>query len=122
MAKAFFSAKTTPTWPPSRSIGRNTSPNGSEAPILSIPTPAGWKMAQLKAEQPSTGHPEFVRTCLTELATGHSTTYEIASGDYSHVNYSSGRLAHQRFNRSINVDRCRMERNCLNVILREWLK
>jgi lambda family phage portal protein len=84
--------------------------------------PAGWKMAQLKAEQPSTGHPEFVRTCLTELATGHSTTYEIASGDYSHVNYSSGRLAHQRFNRSINVDRCRMERNCLNIILREWLK
>ena len=61
--------------------------------------PAGWKMAQLKAEQPATGHPEFVRCCLTELATGHSTTYEIASGDYSNVNYSSGRLGLQRFQR-----------------------
>lgn len=84
--------------------------------------PAGWKMAQLKAEQPATGHPEFVRTCLTELATGHSITYEIASGDYSNVNYSSGRLGHQRFQRTINVDRCRMERTALNPILREWLR
>jgi lambda family phage portal protein len=83
--------------------------------------PAGWKMAQFKAEQPATGHPEFVRTCLTELATSHSTTYEIASGDYSNVNYSSGRLGLQRFHRAITVDRCRMERTCLNPILRAWL-
>ena len=83
--------------------------------------PAGWKMSQFKAEQPATGHPEFVRTCLTELATGHSTTYEIASGDYSNVNYSSGRLGLQRFQRAISIDRCRMERTCLNPILRQWL-
>jgi lambda family phage portal protein len=83
--------------------------------------PAGWKVEQLRAEQPTTGHPDFVRTCLTELATGHSTTYEVASGDYSNVNYSSGRLGLQRFNRAILIDRCRMERTCLNPILRAWL-
>lgn len=83
--------------------------------------PAGWKMSQFKPEQPTTGHPEFVRSCLTELATGHSITYEIASGDYSNVNYSSGRLGHQRFERAVAVDRDRMERVCLNRILREWL-
>jgi len=84
--------------------------------------PAGWKMAQFKPEQPTTGHPDFVRTCLTELATGHSITYEIASGDYSNVNYSSGRLGLQRFQRAIEVDRARMESACLNRILREWLR
>lgn len=83
--------------------------------------PAGWKMGQFKAEQPATGHPEFVRTCLTELATGHGTTYEVASGDYSNVNYSSGKLGHQRFQRAIEVDRARMEKSCLNRILRAWL-
>lgn len=83
--------------------------------------PAGWKLGQFKAEQPGTGHPEFVRTCLTELATGHGTTYEVASGDYSQVNYSSGKLAQQRFLRAVNTDRARMERTCLNRILRAWL-
>lgn len=84
--------------------------------------PAGWKMNQFKPEQPSTGHPDFVRVCLTELATGHGTTYEIASSDYSNVNYSSGKLGQQRFQRSVELDRNRMERNCLNRILRAWLE
>jgi len=104
--------------------GMNYPPDWEKIPIdrrMLTTVPAGWKMAQLKAEQPATGHPEFVRTCLTELETGHSTTYEIASGDYSNVNYSSGRLGLQRFHRSISVDRCRMERTCLNPILRAWL-
>lgn len=104
--------------------GMTYPPDWEKIPIdrrMLTTVPAGWKMSQLKAEQPASGHPEFVRTCLTELATGHSTTYEIASGDYSNVNYSSGRLGLQRFNRAINVDRARMERTALNPILRAWL-
>ncbi len=82
--------------------------------------PDGWDVQQLKAEQPTTTFDAFVRTMLREIARCLDMPFNIAAGDSSSYNYSSGRLDHQTYFRAIDVDRRSCERVILDRIFRAW--
>ena len=84
--------------------------------------PAGWKLGQVDAEQPTTTYSEFKNEILGEVARCLQIPKSIALGSSEGLNYSSGRLDHQSFFRSLEVDRCQIEREVLDRILSLWLR
>jgi len=83
--------------------------------------PAGWKMGQIKAEQPTTVYREFKREVLNEIARCVNMPFNIAAGNSSDYNYASGRLDHQMFFRSIGVDRSRITQLVLDPVFEAWM-
>ena len=87
---------------------------------MMLTVPAGWKMAQLDAKQPTANHGEFVKIILSEIARCAVSTYGTVSGDFSGHNYASGRLDNQLYHKSILVDRSFWETEVLNHIFDLW--
>ena len=85
-----------------------------------LTVPAGWKMGQLDAKQPTATHAEFVKIILSEIARCAVSTYGSVSGDFSGHNYASGRLDNQLYHKSILVDRSFWEAEVLNRIFEVW--
>jgi len=83
--------------------------------------PGGWKMAQVKAEQPSTTYGEFKREILNEIARCLNMPYNVAAGNSSGYNYASGRLDHQTYFKSIRIDQEHLECRVLDRIFDAWL-
>ncbi len=89
---------------------------------MMLTVPAGWKMEQLEAKHPTSGHSEFVKIILSEIARCTVSTYGAVSGDYSGHNYASGRLDNQLYHKSIVVDRRTWETEVLDRIFRKWYR
>ncbi len=89
---------------------------------MMLTVPAGWKMAQLDAKQPTANHGEFVKIILSEIARCAVSTYGSVSGDFSGHNYASGRLDNQLYHKSILVDRAFWETEVLNHIFYMWYR
>ena len=83
--------------------------------------PGGWKMAQMKAEQPSTTYAEFKREVLNEIARCLNMPFNVAAGNSSGYNYASGRLDHQTYFKSIRIEQAQIERVVLDRIFDAWL-
>ena len=84
--------------------------------------PAGWKLGQAKAEQPTTTHKEFQATQLNEIARCFNMPYNIAAGNSSGYNYSSGRLDHQTYYKSIRVEQSQLKDQVLDPLFAAWLQ
>ena len=84
--------------------------------------PGGWKMAQMRAEQPSTTYGEFKKEILNEIARCLNMPYNVAAGNSSGYNYASGRLDHQTYFKSIRVEQSQLARVVLDRILHAWLR
>jgi lambda family phage portal protein len=82
--------------------------------------PAGWKMSQVRPEQPATTYGEFKREILNEIARCLNMPFNVAAGNSSGYNYASGRLDHQTYFKSIRIDQAHMSRTVLARILAEW--
>jgi len=82
--------------------------------------PGGWKMAQMKAEQPSTTYGEFKREILNEIARCLNMPFNVAAGNSSGYNYASGRLDHQAYFKSIRIEQAHIERCVLDHIFHAW--
>jgi lambda family phage portal protein len=107
-------------------------PAGGEAdevePLDTIPIeqrtmmtlPAGWTINQLKAEQPATGYKEFKNEILNEIARCQNLPFNVAAGNSSGYNYSSGRLDHQIYFRSQEVDRAQLQTIMLDRLFANW--
>ena len=89
---------------------------------MMLTVPAGWKMAQLDAKQPTANHAEFVKIILSEIARCVVSTYGTIAGDFSGHNYASGRLDNQLYHKSILVDRSFWEAEVLNHIFDLWFR
>lgn len=83
--------------------------------------PDGWSIEQLKAEAPTDAHDAFCKSILREIARCLDMPFNIAGGDSSGYNYSSGRLDHQTYFRAIDIDRFEFETKCLDRLFGEWL-
>lgn len=83
--------------------------------------PFGWKMSQLKAEQPVTTYRDFKREIIAEIARVLNMPYNVAAGDSSDYNYASGRLDHQTYFKSIEVQQVDLECRILDRIFDEWM-
>ncbi|MBN2474858.1 MAG: phage portal protein [Pirellulales bacterium] len=84
--------------------------------------PGGWKMGQLRAEQPSTSYGEFKHEILNEIARCLNMPYNVAAGNSSGYNYASGRLDHQTYFKSIGVEQSQIAAVVLDRILTAWLR
>jgi lambda family phage portal protein len=83
--------------------------------------PDGWKLGQIKAEQPATSYAEFKREILNEIARCLNLPYNIAACNSSGYNYASGRLDWQVFARAIRVEQSDMAAVVLDKILNAWI-
>lgn len=83
--------------------------------------PEGWQATQLKPEQPTTQHAEFTRVVLNEIARSLNVPFNIAYGNSSGYNYSSGRLDHQTYYKQLRVEQDHIERVILNPLFEAWL-
>lgn len=83
--------------------------------------PDGWDISQLKAEAPTDAHDAFAKAILREIARCLDMPFNIAAGDSSSYNYASGRLDHQTYFRSIDIDRKQLEIECLDRLFAAWL-
>lgn len=85
-----------------------------------VALPEGWKATQLKAEQPTSNHSEFVKTKIREASRALSMPMNVALGDSSGYNYASGRLDHQTYFRTIKGERTLIEDTILDDLLASW--
>ena len=83
--------------------------------------PEGWDISQLKAEQPTTQYPAFVRAILCEIARCLQLPYNVAALDSSTYNYASGRMDHQVHAMNQRVERDQLERTMLDRLLEAWV-
>ena len=84
--------------------------------------PAGWKLGQVDAKQPATTYSEFKAEILNEMARCLNMPFNVAACNSSAYNYASGRLDHQTYYRSIQVEQAHMELVVLGPLFREWLR
>jgi len=83
--------------------------------------PDGWKLGQIKAEQPGTTYGEFKREILGEIARCLLVPINVVTGDSSRHNYASGRLDHQTYFKSIRVQQSHLNEVVMDRILSAWL-
>jgi len=83
--------------------------------------PEGWDPAQMKAEQPTTSYADFKHEILNEIARCLNMPFNIAAGNSSGYNYSSGRLDHQTYYRSIRIGQNQLERVVMDRLFSAWL-
>ncbi len=84
--------------------------------------PGGWRMEQMRAEQPSTTYAEFKHEILNEIARCLNMPFNVAAGNSSGYNYASGRLDHQVYFKAIRVDQCRLAAQVLDRVFAAWLR
>ncbi len=83
--------------------------------------PDGWKLGQIKAEQPGTTYGEFKREILNEIARCLNMPYNVAAGNSSGYNYASGRLDHQTYYKAIRVEQAHLAETILDAIFTAWV-
>ncbi|MCL2624785.1 MAG: phage portal protein [Planctomycetaceae bacterium] len=81
--------------------------------------PRGSKSSQMKPEQPTANHGEFMSTTLTGIGAGVGQPRNIISNDSSDYNYASGRLDHQTFFRYVETIQQRLT-YILDAIFDYW--
>ena len=86
-----------------------------------LTVPGGWKMSHMQAEQPTTTYPQFKAEVLNEIARCQNMPFNVAACNSSGYNYASGRLDHQTYYVSIDVDRHDCETVVLNRIVMAWI-
>jgi len=82
--------------------------------------PPGKKIGQLKPEQPVGNFDVFVKSMIGIIARCINMPLGIAACDSSGYNYSSGRLDHQTYFRSIEIDQSWIAQMVLNPMYRHW--
>lgn len=83
--------------------------------------PAGWKMGQLKAEQPTTTYEMFKNEILNEVARCLNMPFNVAAGNSSKYNYASGRLDHQVYYKSLRIEQQVMSDTVLDRVFSAWI-
>lgn len=83
--------------------------------------PGGYRLEQLKAEQPTTTYSEFKAELIDEAARCENVPSNIARGNSSSYNYASGRLDNQMFGRSQHVDHSEVEEEVIDRIYAAWV-
>jgi len=82
--------------------------------------PAGFNAFQPKPEQPTATHETFHKTLINEQARPKSMPYNKAACDSSSYNYASGRLDHQTYYGSLDVERADCDDLVLDVAFDAW--
>jgi lambda family phage portal protein len=84
-------------------------------------TPAGSRMNQLKAEQPTTTYSEFKRELLKEIGRCLCAPHYLIAGDASQYNYSSARMDALTYRSHVKVERSHCVSTVLDRVFAAWL-
>lgn len=84
--------------------------------------PAGWEAQQFEAKQPISTYRDFKGEILNEIGRGAQAPFNVIAGNSSGYNYSSGRLDHQIYQKSIGIERFRIEQKILSRVFWLWLR
>jgi lambda family phage portal protein len=84
--------------------------------------PEGWRLEQLKAEQPTSTYEMFKREILNEIARSVAMPFNIAASNSAFYNYASGRLDLQVYHKSVEVERDVVRRTVLEPLLAAWIR
>lgn len=68
------------------------------------------------------GFDRFTRFCLRMVGIVVGTPYEILSGDYTGINYSTARMSRQDYNLMLEPERFWLEQSVNRPVFREWLR
>jgi capsid protein len=82
--------------------------------------PEGWELHQMKSEHPATTYPQFKKEVIIEAARGINMPAGIALGTSEGYNYSSGKLDHVGFFKSISIEQDAVERVACAPTLAKW--
>jgi len=82
--------------------------------------PAGWTASQMAPEQPTNTYADFKREILNEIARVLEVPFNVAAGNSSGYNYSSGRLDHQSYFKAIKIEQFELSHNVLDRIFNQW--
>lgn len=86
--------------------------------LLSLP--AGWEASQFQATQPINTYEMFKAEILNEIGRCVNAPYNVVAGNSSKYNYSSGRLDHLIYHRTVWVERERMRSAVLDPVFLAW--
>lgn len=89
---------------------------------MMVTIPPGSKLAQLRAEQPTTTFEMFEVRILKQVCCALGIPYFVASGDYADLNFSSGRLGKEGYYRDIAVDRGDISASGLDRTFAAWIE
>lgn len=84
--------------------------------------PNGWKMSQLKAEQPTTTFGEFRNAIINEAARCILMPYNLATGNSSSYNFASGRLDYHIWEQAVKTRQQERQRSSCKSALRWWFE
>ncbi|HUV70914.1 MAG TPA: phage portal protein [Terracidiphilus sp.] len=84
--------------------------------------PAGYKLSQTQAEQPTTTYNLFESRILNEIARCLNMPYNIAACNSAGYNYASGNLDHQTFWKSVGVEQQEISDHILDDLFESWLE
>ena len=82
----------------------------------------GWKLGQIKAEQPATSYPEFKREILGEIGRCLQIPINVVTGDSSRHNYASGRLDHQTYFKALKIEQDHLSLVVMDKIFDAWYR
>lgn len=110
------------------SVGDYNAPNYTANPFetvdiergLMMTMPDGWKVSQLKSEQPTTTYESFKRSVLAEIGRAMGVPVNVIMNDSSQYNYASGRLDMQEFQRQTRIDQAQTSQTVIRPIFRQW--
>lgn len=83
--------------------------------------PAGWDASQFNPSQPVNTYEMFKGEILNEIGRCVQAPFNVVAGNSSRYNYSSGRLDHLIYHRSLWIERDRMRQRILDRVFRAWL-
>jgi lambda family phage portal protein len=83
--------------------------------------PQGWSLDQVDPKQPITGYKEFKNEIINEAARPFDMPFNIAACNSAGYNYSSGRLDHQTYWRSVAIEQEDAESVVCNPFLSAWV-
>lgn len=83
--------------------------------------PEGWDAKQFKSEQPTSTYKEFIGDKRGEIGRPLLAPMNVVTGNSSGYNYSSGRLDHIPYHRSVWIERERMRHAVIDRIFVAWV-
>lgn len=83
--------------------------------------PMGWDPMQLKAEHPNTQYEPFHKSLVNEQARPKNMPFNKAACDSSSYNYASGRLDHQTYYGSLDVERADCDDDAMDKLHAAWM-
>lgn len=87
-----------------------------------VTAPAGWKLGQMDAKQPTSTYKDFSNQMLHEIARCLKMPFCLVYGDFGGANYASGRMDFQTFYKTVQVEQATIVEEILDPIFSAWLQ